>query len=558
MRRWFAGSLLVLTSFGPLQAAGREEEVDLGMMTRIREEGFTNSQVMETAEELTDVLGPRLTGSPKLKEANEWTKSQLTSWGLSNAHLDPWGPFGRGWSLEHVSVDMVAPFRTPLIAFPKAWTPGTNGVVRGKVVQATLKDQADLDKQKGKLAGAIVFLNPARALAAPDQALFKRYSETELTDLSHFDPAERGNFNREEFLQRLRFGRKLRAWLAEEKVLAVVEPSERDGGVVRVMGGGSRNVGEETGPLALVMAAEHYNRVIRLVEEKKEVELQLDVQATFHDGDTMAYNTVAEIPGTDKAGEIVMLGAHLDSWHSGTGATDNAAGCAVAMEAVRILKALGVKPRRTIRIALWTGEEQGLLGSRAYVQQHVASRPEPKDEDERLLGMGRVRGPITTKPDHAKISAYFNLDNGTGKVRGVYTQRNAAALPIFTAWLEPLHDLGAVTVTNRSTGGTDHLSFDGVGVPGFQFIQDQADYGTRTHHTNMDVFDRLQKDDLMQASVVMAAFVYDAAMRPEMFPRKPMPVDKPEPSPSPSPSASPSSRPEPDAAPSPSPKPSPR
>jgi len=264
----------------------------------------------------------------------------------------------------------------------------------------------------------------------------------------------------------------------------------------------------------------------------------------------MAYNTVAEIPGTDKADELVMLGAHLDSWHSGTGATDNAAGCAVAMEAVRILKALGVKPRRTIRIALWTGEEQGLLGSRAYVQEHVASRPEPKDADERELGFTRTRGPLTPKPAHAKISAYFNLDNGTGKVRGVYTQRNAAALPIFKAWLEPLQDLGAETVTNRSTGGTDHLSFDNVGVPGFQFIQDQADYGTRTHHTNMDVYDRLQKDDLMQASVVMAAFVYDAAMRDAMFPRKPMPVDRPEPSPSPSAS--------PEASPSPSPSPSPR
>jgi carboxypeptidase Q len=552
MRRWFAGSLLVLTSFGPLQAAGREEEVDLGMMTRIREEGFTNSQVMETAEELSDVLGPRLTGSPKLKEANEWTRSQLASWGLSNAHLDPWGPFGRGWSLEHVSVDMVAPSRTPLIAIPKAWTPGTSGAVRGKVVQATLKEQGDLDKNKGKLAGAIVFLSAARDLAAPDKALFKRYSDNELTDLSHFEATERNRFNREEFLQRQRFQKKLNAWLAEEKVLAVVEPSERDGGVVRVAGGGSRVSGEQTGPPALVMAAEHYNRIMRLLEEKKEVELELNVQATFHDGDTMAYNTIAEIPGTDKAGEVVMLGAHLDSWHSGTGATDNAAGCAVVMEAVRILKALGVKPRRTIRVALWTGEEQGLLGSRAYVQEHVASRPEPKDDEERLLGLGRMRGPITPRPQHAKISAYFNLDNGTGKVRGVYTQRNSAALPIFTAWLEPLHDLGAVTVTNRSTGGTDHLSFDGVGVPGFQFIQDQADYATRTHHTNMDVFDRLQKDDLMQASVVMAAFVYDAAMRPEMFPRKPMPVDRPEPSPSPSPSASPSPSPAtPDPAPSP-------
>jgi carboxypeptidase Q len=249
---------------------------------------------------------------------------------------------------------------------------------------------------------------------------------------------------------------------------------------------------------------------------------------------------VADIPGTDKAEEVVMLGAHLDSWHAGTGATDNAAGCAVAMEAVRILKALGVKPRRTVRIALWTGEEQGLIGSRSYVQEHLAARPVPSDPVERDLGFWRSRGPVTVKPAHAKFSAYFNLDNGTGRIRGIYTQRNAAAAPLFKAWLEPFADLGAETVTNRSTFGTDHQAFDGVGLPGFQFIQDQADYSTRTHHTNMDVYDRLQKDDLMQASVVMAAFVYQAAMREGQFPRKPMPVDRPEPSPSPSPEASPS------------------
>ena len=540
MRRWLAVPLFVLAAFPSLHAA--EEAVDLPTITRIREEGFGNSKVMDTAEKLTDALGPRLTGSPKLKEANEWTRDQLTSWGLVNARLEPWGPFGRGWTLERAVVQMVAPVRTPLIAYPKAWTPGTSGVVRGKLVRATLRDKDDLEKQKGKLAGAIVMLNPARVLAAPDKPLFRRYSEEDLTEIAHFEATERPPFNREEFLQRSRFQKSLREFLAAEKVLATIEPSERDGGVVRVMGGGSRKVGEETGPPALVMAAEHYNRLMRLIDEKQTVELELDLQATFHDADAMAYNTVAEIPGTDKADEVVMLGAHLDSWHAGTGATDNAAGCAVAMEAVRILKSLGLKPRRTIRIALWTGEEQGLLGSRAYVQEHLASRPVPDDPIERDLGLWRTRGPITIKPPHAKFSAYFNLDNGTGKVRGIYTQRNAAALPIFQAWLEPLKDLGVETVTNRSTFGTDHQSFDGVGLPGFQFIQDQADYSTRTHHTNMDVFDRLQKDDLMQASVVMASFVYDAAMREGAFPRKAMPVDRPEVTPSPSPEPSPSPR----------------
>jgi carboxypeptidase Q len=525
-----------------VRAAVHEEPVDLAMITRIREEGFNNSKVMETAERLTDVLGPRLTGSPKLKQANEWTRDQLAGWGLKDARLEPWGPFGRGWTLERSVVQMVAPQRVPLIAYPKAWTPGTAGVVRGKLVRANLRDKDDLEKQKGKLAGMIVMLNAERALSAPDKPLFKRYSEDELTELSHFDTGERFAFNRDEFLQRSRFQKTLREWLAAEKVMATIEASERDGGVVRVMGGGSRRVGEETGPLALVMAAEHYNRLVRLLDDKQDVELEVDVQSTFLDADLNAYNTLAEIPGTDKADEVVMLGAHLDSWHAGTGATDNAAGCAVAMEAVRILEALGVKPRRTIRIGLWTGEEQGLLGSRAYVQEHLAARPVPTDPIERDLGVWMRRGPITVKPAHAKFSAYFNLDNGTGKVRGVYTQRNAAALPIFESWIEPLRDLGVETVTNRSTGGTDHQSFDGVGLPGFQFIQDQADYTTRTHHTNMDVYDRLQKDDLIQASVVMATFVYEAAMRDGLFPRKPMPVDRPEPSPSPSPDASPSPR----------------
>ena len=309
-------------------------------------------------------------------------------------------------------------------------------------------------------------------------------------------------------------------------MLATVEVSERDGGIVRVGGGGSREPGEDPGVTGLVMAAEHYNRVARLLERKTEVELEIDVEARFHDEDRMAYNTIAEIPGTDRKAEIVLVGAHLDSWHAGTGATDNASGSAVVMEAVRILKALDLKPRRTIRIGLWAGEEQGLLGSRAYVTEHLASRPEPKPEEADVPSfVRRETGPLTLKPDHARFAAYFNLDNGTGRIRGIYAQQNAAAKPIFDAWLEPFHDLGAKTVTLRNTGGTDHLPFDAVGLPGFQFIQDPGDYFTRTHHTHMDVYDRIQREDLMQASVVMAAFAYNAAMRDELFPRKPLPKD---------------------------------
>ena len=536
--------MALVASLVAVADASHAESVDYGTVTLIRDEGFNGSKVMETLAQLTDVLGPRLTGSPGAKKANEWTREQLATWGLVNAHLESFGPFGRGWSLERVSVHAIAPFTAPLIALPKAWTPGTEGPVRGKVVKAKLESEADLEKHKGKLSGMIVLLADGRDLKGPDKPLFRRYSEQELHDLALFELAERRGalaspaVDREAARKRFRFQKTLREFLLGEKALASVEPSDRDAGVVWVAGGGSREKGVDPGVPALVMAAEHYNRLSRLLDRKMEVALEIDVKAHFHDDDDMAYNTIAEIPGTDKQPEVVMLGAHLDSWHGGTGATDNAAGSAVDMEAVRILKALDVKPKRTIRIALWTGEEQGLLGSRAYVKEHFASRPEPTDPEEKALPNYLRRaplGPLTIKPEHATLSAYFNFDNGTGRIRGVYTQGNGAAGLIFETWLKPFADLGATTITNRNTGGTDHQSFDGVGLPGFQFIQDEADYSTRTHHTNMDVYDRLQKEDLMQASIIMASFVYDAAMREERFPRKPPPRPRAEPTPPPAP-----------------------
>ncbi len=554
-------SLLVLAlagSFTSVAAAVREESVDLGMVTRIRDEAFNNSKVMETMGQLADVLGPRLTGSPQFKKAADWAQKQLGDWGLASSHLESW-EFGRGWTYEHATVRMTAPTQAQLIAVPKAWTPGTSGAQRAKVVKLKAESEADLEKVKGKLAGAIVFTADARELKAPDKAFFLRYSHQELEDLAAFEIAGLRRppgmpagvpFDREAMVKRFRFERTLRKFLTEEKVLATVEPSDRDGGIVRVGGGGSREKGEDPGPTALVMAAEHYNRICRLLERKEEVELEIDVKAAFLDDDSLSYNVIAEIPGTDKNPEVVMVGAHLDSWHSGTGTTDNAAGSAVVMEAVRILKALDVKPKRTIRIGLWGGEEQGLLGSRAYVKAHYGSRPEPPKTDRDVPSFARPpAGPLTVRPEHAKFSAYFNLDNGTGKIRGIYAQGNVSADPIFKAWLAPFADVGATTVTNRNTGGTDHQSFDSVGLPGFQFIQDQADYFSRTHHTNMDVLERAQREDLMQASAVMAAFAYHAATRDERFPRKPMPKDPP-----PSPAAPASPEP-PNANPSPSPKP---
>jgi len=525
-----------------LTAAAAEESVDLDMVNRIRDEGLNRSKVMETAAYLTDRIGPRLTNSPQAREASEWTRARLAEWGLANAHLESWGPFGRGWSYEHAAVRIVTPVQAPLLAVPKAWTPGTEGAVRGPVMRVKIEKDADADALKGKLAGRVLLVSEPREIKDLDKPLVDRFSSEELGDLALYGPDRRRRdgppMDRESVLRRSRLQKRLRTFFKEEGVLATLEASERERGIVRVGGGGSREAGEEPGVPALVVAAEQYNRLARLVDSGKDVEVEVDVRARFHDGDPMGQNTIAEIPGTDRRGEVVMIGAHLDSWHAGTGATDNGAGVSVAMEAMRILQALGVKPRRTIRIGLWTGEEQGLFGSRAYVRDHFGSRPEPEGEERELPSyLRRSQGPLTLKPDHARLSAYFNLDNGTGRVRGVYTQQNVAAVPIFEAWLRPFADLGAKTITNRDTSGTDHQSFDRVGLPGFQFIQDDTEYSTVTHHTNIDVYDRLQKEDLMQASVVMASFAYHAAMRDTPFPRKPLPKD---PSPGPSPSQSPS------------------
>ncbi len=530
--RRFAVALvaMVITTLAVPAWAG--ESVDLEMMTRIRQEEFRDSKVMDTLSELTDDIGPRLTGSPNMKRANEWTRDQFTKWGLVNAHLEAWGPFGRGWSEESAVVRMIAPDTAMLFAYPEAWTPGTPGLVRGKVVRARIERKEDFEKYHGKLAGAIVLLGEEHDVKPHDDAEMVRYDEKGLDEIYRYQAAMHHGYqrpSREEMVRMFAFRKQLAQFLAEEKPAVVIKPSSGDGGTIFV--GGSRPAKDSPAAVpTLMMAVEHFGRIARLLERNVPVELEVEVRNKFYgDDESMAYNTVAEIPGSDKKDEIVMLGGHLDSWHSGTGATDNGAGVAVAMEAVRLLKVLGVKPRRTIRIALWSGEEQGLLGSKAYVTEHLAQRKEPavKDTADEALPsyMRKARGPIVTKSEWPKVSAYFNLDNGSGKIRGIYTQENAAVRPIFEAWLEPFRDLGANTITMRDTGSTDHVSFDSVGVPGFQFIQDPLEYMSRTHHSNMDVYERAQKQDLMQASAIMAAFVYNAAMRDDMMPRKPMTVD---------------------------------
>jgi carboxypeptidase Q len=519
--------LFLISSFAPVRS---QEKVDLETIGRIRYEGFRDSKVMDFASGLMDSIGERLTGSPNMKRANEWTRDQLTGMGLSNAHLEPWGPFGRGWSNQYVNVRMTSPDVVTLLAYPKAWTPGTNGVVQGKCIRATIDDKKDFDKYKGKLMGMIVILGADAEVKPIAEAPYKRYSDDDLAKLADYQvPPDHPPFRFADFIKRQQFIKDLNQFFADEKVLAVIDHSRQTsgGGTVFVQSGGSYKPGETAAIPQLTMALEHWTRIARLLQEKKDVSLELNVTNTFYDDDPMQYDTIAEIPGTDKKDELVMLGAHLDSWHAGTGATDNGAGTIVMMEAVRILKALDIKPRRTIRIGLWSGEEEGLLGSQGYVEHHFGSRPrmdEPAMKDMPTL-LRREAGEVTVKPEQAKVSAYFNVDNGTGKIRGVYLQENEAVAPIFESWMKPFKDLGMNTLTMRNTGGTDHQSFDAVGIPGFQFIQDPVEYETRTHHSNMDVYDRLQPDDLKQAAVIVAGFVYDAAMRDQMLPRKP--IEKP-------------------------------
>lgn len=543
-----AASLLVSS---PLAV---QEPVDLEMVTRIRDEGFRRSRVMETASELMDGIGARLTGSPNLERAHRWAAETLAGWGLSNVHRERWGPFGRGWSYQSVSVRMVSPDQAELLAMPEAWSPPTPGVVRGRVVRVEAKTKEDLEQYKGKLAGRVVLFGEMPELKPHEKAESERYDVKSLAELAQYEiPGPRRRQRIEEWLKRREFRLEVTRFFLAEKALAELYPAWHEGGILGVQGFYEK--GDPVGVPALALAAEHFGRIARLLAKEKEVEVEVELRARFEDADAMQDNTIAEIAGTDRKGEVVMLGAHFDSWHAGTGATDNGAGVAATMEAIRILQALGVHPRRTIRLALWTGEEQGLYGSRAYVAQHFATRPEPTDPEEKRLPdwARRERGPVTVKPEHAKLAAYFNLDNGTGKVRGIYAEENAAVVPIFEAWLKPFADLGATTVTMNRTGGTDHESFDGVGLPGFQFIQDEIEYDTRTHHTNMDVYERLQGDDLKQASVIIASFVYHAAMRDGRLPRKPLPHDEPEPRPSPE--KGPLAKPSPASTPGPTPSP---
>jgi carboxypeptidase Q len=524
---------VLATAFLTLALA--QEKADLAAIWKIKDEGLNRSQVMEILSYLTDVNGPRLTGSPNIRQAQSYAQSKFREWGLENVHTEKF-EFGRGWTLKKFSAHMVEPSYSPLIGFPKAWTPGTNGVVRAEAIRVDIETEADLDKYRGKLKGRFVLGQAPRDVAAHFTAEGNRYDDEQLQTLSRMPvPGQAGPFRgpRRPAGERSRqLVRKINNFYVSEGVAAVLEPGRGDGGTVFVGSGGERAKDAPAVSPQVVIAVEQYNRICRILDKKMKVQLEIEIQAEFLSQDLDDYNVLAEIPGTDRKDELVMLGAHFDSWHSGTGATDNAAGSAVAMEAIRIIKAAGLTPRRTIRIGLWSGEEQGLLGSRAYVNEHLASRPTPPPDLDRTSEEYRklTQAPPTIKPGHARFAGYWNLDNGTGKIRGIYLQGNEEARPIFEAWLAPFKDMGVTTLSIRNTGGTDHLSFDGVGLPGFQFIQDPVEYSSRTHHSNMDVYDRIQRGDMMQAAVVMASFVYHTAMREEKLPRKPMPKPRSQPS----------------------------
>lgn len=494
-----------------------QEKVDMDAVQKIRKEGLDNSKVMDIAFQITDVAGPRLSNSPGLKRAQDWAVKQFTDWGLKNVHMEAWGNFGKGWQIDKYYAATTSPFYHAIIGAPKAWTPGTRGAIKSEVILIKADTITDLYPYKGKLAGKIVLfdqitLQPLQPGYKPDAV---RHTDSVLNKMAAAQPQDQrpqrpGAANN--MMAQMMKMREVRAamadFLQQENVGLILSYARGGQGTFFTSNGASYALDAKPVAPEIEISAEDYLHILRLLRAGQKVELEADIRTSFYDQDPAGYNVIAEIPGTDRKlkEEVVMIGGHYDSWHAATGATDNAAGAAVMMEAMRILKAINFKPKRTIRIALWSAEEQGLHGSRGYVAKHFA---DPKT--------------MVLSKEHKKVSAYYNLDNGTGAIRGIYLQGNVAAGPIFRDWLAPFEDLDAKTVTINNTGGTDHLAFDAVGIPGFQFIQDPMDYNTRTHHSNQDTFDRLAEEDLKRAATIVASFVYHTSQRTAPIPRKELP-----------------------------------
>ncbi len=517
----FAGSLLIENIVAQPLAT---ERADTAVIRKIWDEGTTNSQVMDIVHYLTDVCGPRLTGSPQYMKAATWAIGKMREWGVANPHLEGWGPFGRSWTLKRFSANVLAPDAFPLLSYPRAWSPGTKGTVQGEAMYFDAKTDSALATFRGKLKGKFILMDDPRSLEPAFAPRASRLDDTTLLDMANADVPSPRRFRRGELTAEARANARLEykklQMLHEEGAAALLAPSRGNGGVIFVQQASIPahpdtpfvrrprpwDVNAPSTIPQIAVAAEHYNRLARLLKRGERVRIEMNLEVNFVRVDS-GYNVIGEIPGSDRADEVVMMGAHLDSWHGGTGATDNASGSAVCLEAMRILKALDLKPRRTIRIGLWGGEEQGLLGSQAYVRRHLGTR-----DDSTLKATLTLQG--------EKFCAYFNYDNGTGRIRGVYMQGNEAVRPIFRSWLTAIGDPTAQTLTLRNTGSTDHVSFDQVGLPAFQFIQDQIEYSTLTHHSTMDVADRIVEKDLQQSAVIMAIFAYHAAMREEKLPRK--------------------------------------
>ena len=523
------------------------ESLDLDGYARIRNQGLQHSHIMEYASGLFDDIGPRLTGSPNLARADKWAVAQLTAMGASNARLESWGEFGLGWEQIGTSIWLAKPGTAVFTGQATPWSPATNGSVTAPVIAVPyFRDESDFDPWKGKLAGKIVIFGRSPVVPVDPPPLMQHYDDAKLKQFvrypfdgdvndQHVDPDD-PKFWANVFRQ-VNFKEKISKFFADEHAVALLLASyANDGGIFRddnneAMGQRVFMPDHKQPVPSVVLTNENFGRVTRLLAADVPVSVTINVDTKFTGDHEQGYNVLAEIPGTDPLlkDQVVMVGGHLDSWIAGTGATDNGAGSIIAMEAMRILIDSGVKPRRTIRIALWSGEEQGEFGSLGYVSKHFGSMGMSATPDQmEVPDFLRERiGPLTLKPDHALISGYFNIDNGGGRLLGIYTEHNDAIVPIFQQWLEPIHDLDATTVSLRATGGTDHESFDLIGIPGFQFIQDPRDYETRSVHTNQDVFERLNPADMMQAATVEAIFVYNTAMRDEMLPRKPLPVAKP-------------------------------
>ena len=516
----------------PAFAQSALEPIDQAVVDQIRAEGLENSNVMNYMSWMTDVFGPRLTGSPALDAASDWALETMEDMGLENAHRDEWGPFGKGWTLNHFNMEASSDYGMfSLTAYPKAWSPGTNGHEEGEVVFVSAETMEDVEAYRGTLSDKVVLLQEIREVDEPFEAIAHRHSDSALLEMANAAPQPAtGSGNRFRRNGNIQVSAALRNLVLTENPIAVLDRgSKGDYGTIFVSSAAvptdpesnarprAQHLDAPDTPPQFTVAVEHYNRMLRMLEKGIEVRVKVDLAVDFKTDDPMEYNVIAEIPGTDPevGDEIVMLGAHFDSWHAGTGATDNASGSAAMMEAMRILKKVyaekGTGPRRTIRIALWTGEEQGLLGSRAYVNKHFAESG------------ARGEAPAAFHPDYEKFSAYYNMDNGTGRIRGVHLQGNQEVAPIFRQWLSPFHDLDAATLTLSGTGGTDHLAFDGVGLPGFQFIQDRIAYSPKTHHSNMDVYDHAIEADLKQAATIIATFVYHSSERDLQLPRKPLP-----------------------------------